>query len=45
MRHFGRLVVGDGKMTSQGLEVTWEELPPLLEKAPDRHHTVLQKDS
>ena len=42
MRYFVRLVVGKDKMTFQGQEVTWEELPPLLEKVPDRHYTVFQ---
>ncbi|MBN2314374.1 MAG: hypothetical protein JXM79_10620, partial [Sedimentisphaerales bacterium] len=42
LRHFVRLVVGDGKMTFQGQEVTWEELPSLLEKVADRHQTVFQ---
>jgi len=42
MRYFVRLVVGKDKMTFQGQEVTWEELPPLLEKVPNRHHTVFQ---
>ena len=42
MRYFVRLVVGKDKMTFQGQEVTWEELPQLLEKVPNRHHTVFQ---
>ncbi len=42
MRYFVRLVVGKDKMTFQGQEVIWEELPPLLEKVPNRHHTVFQ---
>lgn len=42
MRYFVRLVVDKDKMTFQGQEVTWEELPPLLEKVPDPYHTVFQ---
>ena len=42
MRYYVRLVVGKDKMTFQGQEVTWEELPPLLEKVPNRHQTVFQ---
>jgi len=41
MRHFVMLVVGKEKMTFEGEETTWEELAGLLEKVPDRGHTVL----
>lgn len=41
-RHFVTLVIGEEKMTFQGQEVTWEQLPALLEKVPNRPQTVLQ---
>jgi len=40
-RHFVVLVVGMGRMTFEGRETTWQELPALLEKVPDRKRTVL----
>ncbi|MHC4575218.1 MAG: M56 family metallopeptidase, partial [Planctomycetota bacterium] len=40
-RHFVRLVVGRDRMTFEGKEVTWEDLPQLLEKVPHRNNTVL----
>ncbi|MHC4625298.1 MAG: DUF4097 family beta strand repeat-containing protein, partial [Planctomycetota bacterium] len=39
-RHFVRLVVGPDKMTFEGQQVTWEDLPKLLEKVPQRSNTV-----
>ncbi|MEN6425050.1 MAG: transglutaminase domain-containing protein [Phycisphaerales bacterium] len=41
-RHFVTIVIGEDKMTFQGQEATWEQLPALLEKVPDRPQTVLQ---
>ena len=41
-RHFVRLVIGKSRMTFEGQEVTWGELPDLLEKVPNRNHTVLE---
>jgi hypothetical protein len=41
-RHFVTLVVGKDKMTFQGQEVDWEQLPTLLENVPDRPQTVLE---
>lgn len=41
-RHFVTLVVGKSRMTFQGQETNWKELPALLEKVPNRAHTVLQ---
>jgi hypothetical protein len=41
-RHFVTIVIGEDKMTFQGQEVDWEQLPALLEKVPDRPQTVLQ---
>jgi type II secretion system protein G len=41
-RHFVRLVVGEEKMTFEGQETTWENLPPLLRAVADRPHTVLE---
>jgi len=41
-RHFVTLVIGGDKMTFEGQEVTWEQLPALLEKVPNRPQTVLQ---
>jgi len=40
-RHFVTLVVGKNRMTFQGKDSTWKELPGLIEKTPDRKHTVL----
>jgi len=41
-RHFVTLVIGEEKMTFEGQEVTWEQLPALLEKVSNRPQTVLQ---
>ncbi len=41
MRYFVLIVVGKDAMTFEGQETTWEELPPLLEKVPNRRQTVL----
>jgi hypothetical protein len=41
-RHFVRIVVGKESMTFEGKETTWQELPALLEKVPDRQQTVLE---
>ena len=41
-RHFVRLVIGKDRMTFEGKDTTWEELPGLLEKVPDREQTVLE---
>jgi len=40
-RHFVTLVVGKDRMTFQGKDTTWKELPGLIEKTSDRKHTVL----
>jgi serine/threonine protein kinase len=40
-RHFVLLVIGKDKMTFQGQETDLARLPGLLEKVPDRGHTVL----
>jgi hypothetical protein len=42
MRHFVRLVVGPTSLTLEGREVSWEQLPDLLRKIPDRSRTVLE---
>ena len=39
-RYFVTLVVGLEKMTFEGQEVTWEQLPKILEKVPNRSKTV-----
>ncbi len=42
-RHFVRLVVGKDRMTFEGKDAaSWEELPGLLEKVPNREQTVLE---
>ncbi|MEE8450261.1 MAG: PEGA domain-containing protein, partial [Thermoguttaceae bacterium] len=41
-RKFVRVVIGEESMTFQGQETTWEELPALLEKVPNRKQTVLE---
>lgn len=41
-RHFVRLVIGDDRMTFEGRDVTWEDLPAMLEKIPHRERTVLE---
>ena len=41
-RYFVRLVVGMDRMTFEGREVTWQELPALIEKLPNRPCTVLE---
>ncbi len=42
LRHFVRLVVGQDTMTFEGRKTSWEELPKLLEKVPNRQHMVLE---
>lgn len=37
-----RLVVGNDSMTFEGQKVTWDQLPDLLVKVPDRAETVLR---
>ncbi|MHC4618321.1 MAG: M56 family metallopeptidase [Planctomycetota bacterium] len=39
-RRFVRLVVGPDRMTFEGQQVTWEDLPKLLAKVPQRSNTV-----
>ncbi len=39
---FARLVLGKDKMTFEGQETTWDELPKIFEKFPDKENTVLQ---
>jgi len=39
---FVRLVVGTEDMTFEGIKTTWEKLPALLEKIPDRKSTVFE---
>lgn len=41
-RKFVRIVVDGQSMTFQGQKTTWEELPALLKKVPDRKQTVLE---
>jgi hypothetical protein len=41
-RYFVRLVVDKDRMTLEGQETTWEELPGLMEKIPNRAQTVLE---
>ncbi len=41
-RYFVRLVVGEDKMTFEGQQVTWEQLPSLLEKVTNRGNTVFK---
>jgi hypothetical protein len=41
-RYFVRLVVGRESMTFEGQETSWEELPALMEKVPNRAETVLE---
>jgi hypothetical protein len=41
-RRFVRMVVGLGELTFEGQSITWEQLPELLKKVPDRSHTVLE---
>ena len=40
-RNFVLLVVGQDRMTFEGQDTTWEELPKLLNKVPTRMYTVL----
>lgn len=40
-RKFVHIVVGPGALTFEGQSTTWEQLPELLAKVPDRAHTVL----
>jgi hypothetical protein len=42
MRHFVRLVAGQAGLTLQGQPTTWEKLPELLVKVPEREHTVFE---
>ena len=42
INHFVRLVVARNKMTFEGRETTWEDLPRLLKEIPDRPNTVLE---
>jgi len=37
-----RLVIGENRMTFEGKDVTWEQLPALLEKIPNRGNTVFE---
>jgi beta-lactamase regulating signal transducer with metallopeptidase domain len=37
-----RLVIGENRMTFEGKNVTWEQLPALLEKIPNRGNTVFE---
>jgi hypothetical protein len=39
--HFVQLVVGENRMTFEGRDTTWEELPTSLEQIPNRDRTVL----
>jgi hypothetical protein len=41
-RYFVTTVVGADQMTFQGQPVSWEQLPALLEKVPNRPQTVFQ---
>ncbi len=41
-RHFVRLVVDKTAMTFEGQPTTWETVPALLERVPDRTNTVLE---
>jgi tRNA A-37 threonylcarbamoyl transferase component Bud32 len=42
LRKFVRLVVAANQMTFEGQLVTWDTVRPLLERVPDRPHTVLE---
>ncbi len=41
-RKFAALVLGDDRITFQGKEVQWDELPSLLKQLPDKQSTVLE---
>ena len=41
-RHFVRLVLGKDRMTFEGKDTTWDELPELLRKVPNKERTVLE---
>ncbi|MCI0539799.1 MAG: hypothetical protein L0Z50_31715, partial [Verrucomicrobiales bacterium] len=41
-RSFVRLVVGENKLTFEGKQTIWEQLPELLEKVSNRASTVLE---
>ncbi len=41
-RKFVLVVAGPGALTFEGQSTTWEQLPDLLAKVPDRAHTVLE---
>lgn len=40
--HYVRLVAGLGSLTFEGIKTSWEDLPELLKKVPDRPNTVLE---
>ncbi len=42
VRHFVAVVVGIDSLTFQGQRTTLDELPAMLERVPDREHTVLE---
>jgi beta-lactamase regulating signal transducer with metallopeptidase domain len=42
VRHFVRVVFDAKRMTFEGKDTTLDQLPSLLEKVPDRRHTVLE---
>jgi beta-lactamase regulating signal transducer with metallopeptidase domain len=42
IRHFVAVVVGIDNLNFQGQRTTFDELPTLLERVPDRKHTVLE---
>jgi beta-lactamase regulating signal transducer with metallopeptidase domain len=42
VRHFVAVVVGLDSLTCQGQQATIDRLPSLLERVPDREHTVLE---
>jgi beta-lactamase regulating signal transducer with metallopeptidase domain len=41
-RRFVRLVVGKDRITFEGKDITWKELPSVLEKIPNRDKTVFE---
>ncbi len=41
-RHFVRIVIGKDRLSFEGRDTTWEELPELLSEVPDRGQTVLE---
>jgi len=42
MRYFVRLVAAEKTLTFEGQQATWEQLPALIAKVPDRAHTVFE---